>query len=72
MMHKKTRDLLLNLLMICISGRLTHQILSLIDDYTFRFSNFPMICLSNSSANCWFGIMLLVTPLPGVFLSKNL
>ena len=35
------------------------QVLSLKDEYTFRFSNFLIIVLRNSSINCWFGIFLI-------------
>ena len=51
--------------------------LSLKEEYTSRFSNFLIICLRNSSANCWFcKIILLIQP-PEVlaaedFLSKKL
>ena len=31
--------------------------MSLKDEYTFHFSNFLIICLFNSSANCWFEII---------------
>ena len=36
-----------------ISTRSTLQILSLKGKYSFYFSNFPIIDLCNTSANCW-------------------
>ena len=39
------------------------QIFSLKDEYTFHFLNFLIIGLFNSSANSWFDIILLLTPL---------
>ena len=50
--HNKKRILLLNLLINCISARSASQILCIKVHYTFRFSNFLIIALCNSSANC--------------------
>ena len=55
-----------------MSARSTPQILSLKDEYTFRFSNFLIIGLCSSSANSWFGIISLLAAPPEVFLSKKL
>ena len=44
----------------CISARSPPQILSLKDECTFRFSNFVVICLCNSSATCRFEIILIL------------
>ena len=79
-MHGKNRNSLLNLLINCISGRSAPQILSLKDNYIFRFSSFLITGLCNSVANSWFGISSLITPLPPTLfarvaenvLSKNL
>ena len=50
--HNKNRNPLFYLLISCISARSAPQVLSLKDEYTFRFSNFLVIGLCNSSANC--------------------
>ena len=47
------------------------QILSIKAECTFLYSNFPIIGLCNSSANCLFEIFSFSVPLPEVFLSKN-
>ena len=44
----------------------TPQILSVKDKCTFRYSNFVIIDLCNYSANSWFEIISLLTPLPEV------
>ena len=62
----KKQNTLLNLLNNYVSARSGPQILSLKDEYTFRFSNFLMIGLCNFSANSWFGI----NSLPNDFLTK--
>ena len=67
--HNKNRIPILNLLINCISARSAHNILSMKDEYTFRFSNFLIICLCNPSANshvanskgCWFDIFSFLT-----------
>ena len=59
MSHVKNQNLLLNLLINCISATSARQTLSIKDEYTFRFSNFLRIGLSDSLANCWFGIISL-------------
>ena len=51
MTHDKNKNPLLHLLSNYISPRTAPQILSLKDDYTFRFSSFLIIGLRNSSAN---------------------
>ena len=72
-MHNKNQTSLLNLLINCISTRSAPQItLSLKDEYTFRFSDFLIIGLCNSSANSWFGITQFLTAPAGDVLSKNL
>ena len=45
--------------------------LSIKDEYTFRFSNFLIIGLCNSSANSWFDIISLLTPLREANLSAG-
>ena len=49
-----------------ISTRLAPEIFSLKDQHTFRFPNFLIIGLRNSSANCCFGIISLLTAQPEV------
>ena len=61
MTHNKNPNLLLNLIINCISARPAPQILSLKGEYTFRFSNFLIIDLCNSSANCRFAVTSLLT-----------
>ena len=63
---------LLNLLMNCISARSALEILSIKDVYTFRFLNFQIIGLCNSSTNSLYEIFSFLIPLPGIILSKNL
>ena len=68
---------MLKLLLNCISDFEAPQILSLRDEYTFRFSNFLITFFCNSLANCWVSEItteLIVVPLCVVkdFLSKNL
>ena len=41
----------------CISARSAPQTLSLIDEYTFRFSSFLITGLGSLSANYWFCII---------------
>ena len=57
--HDKNRIRSLNLLINCTLALSAPQILPLKDEYTFRFSNFLIIVLRNSSINCWFGIFLI-------------
>ena len=57
-MQNKIWNPLLYLLVNYVSGRSATQILSLKNDYLLHFSNFLIIGLRNSSANCWFGIIL--------------
>ena len=56
--YNKKRILLLNVLLNCILARSTPQILSIKDECNFRFQNFVIIGLCNSSANCWLEIVL--------------
>ena len=49
--NNKNRNPLLNLLISCISASSATRILSLKEEYTFRFFNFLIIDLCNSSAN---------------------
>ena len=63
---------LFNLLINCISARPAPQIFSIKDKCTSRFSNFQIIGLCNSSANCWFGMIQIFTTPPEDFLSKHL
>ena len=80
MTHSKKLNLLLNLLIICISTRSALQILSIKDDSTFRFLNFLIFASCNSSANChvaksigrWLSIILILTVPQDIFLSKKL
>ena len=71
MVHNKTRNPLLNLLINCISTRSAPQTLSLKNVYTFRFSNFLTIGLCNSSANCLFDKISSLTPAIVDLLSKK-
>ena len=59
--HNKKRIPLLNLLINCITARSVTQIKSIMDQCTFRFSNFLTVGLSNSSANFWFDIISFLT-----------
>ena len=70
-MHNENRNPLLNLLINCISERSAPQILSLKDEYAFRFSDLLLIGLCSSSAISWSGIISLLKPLPEDSLSKN-
>ena len=61
MPHNKNRNLLLDLLINCISARPAPQILYLNDEYAFRFLvYFQIIGLCNFFANCWFDIISLL------------
>ena len=55
---------LLNLLINCISARSATKILSLNDEYTFRFSNYVVIGLCNSPAYSWFDMFLFLAEPP--------
>ena len=56
-----------------MSAKSAPQMLSLCDKYTLRFSNFVIIGLYNSLANCYFDIFtFLAALLIADFLSKNL
>ena len=52
MTHNKNRNILLYLLIDCISPRSVPQISSLKDECTFRFSNFLITGLCTSFVNC--------------------
>ena len=54
-----------------MSARSAPQMLSLKEEETLRFSNFLIIGLCNSSANCLFHIISLVGEVLADFLSKN-
>ena len=69
--NKKGKSLL-NLLINCISARSATQIWFLKDEYTFHFSNFPIIGWCHSSDNCLFGIVLFLAHLPREFFLKKL
>ena len=74
--HNKKRIPILNLLINCKLAKSAHEILSIKDERYFRFSNFLIIGLYNSSTNCWSGIFSLLTPPPkilelGDFFIKN-
>ena len=69
--HNKNLNPLLNLLINCISSRSTPQILSIKDEYTFRFLNSLIISLHNYSANSLFDLFS-VLMLLRVFLPKYL
>ena len=62
---------LLNLFINGISARLAPQTLSIKDECSFRFSNVLIIGLGNSSADCWFRIISLLTASPRVFSWKS-
>ena len=66
MTHNKNQNPLLNLLINCIPARSATQILCIKDNYTFRFLNFLIIGLSNSSANCLFSIIANLSPIARV------
>ena len=53
---------LINLITNWISARSVPQILFLKDNYSFRFSNFLLIGLCNSSASSWFKIFSFLMP----------
>ena len=59
--HNKERIPLLYLLISCISARPESQVLSIKNECTFRFSNFLLTDLCNSSANCRIGSETLAT-----------
>ena len=54
-----------------MSARLAPQILSIKGEYAFRFSNFLIIGLRNSSANYWFDMFSFLTAPPDVFFIKK-
>ena len=62
--HNKNRIALLNVLINFISARSAPQILSIKDECAFRFSNFLIIDLCNSSAYSWFHIFSFSIPPP--------
>ena len=69
--HNKNLNPLSNLLVDCTSAKSASQILSLNGEYNFLCLNFIITYIRRSEANWQFcGIDL--TPLPEVFLSKNL
>ena len=70
--HNKNLNPLLNLIINCMSARSALQILSIKGEYTFLFSNFLIIGLSNSSANYLLDVFSFLTVRPEVFLSENL
>ena len=53
MTHNKSWSPLLYLFVYCISTRAAPQIMYLRGEYTFRFTNFLIIGLCNSSVNSW-------------------
>ena len=79
--HNEKRIHLLNVPSSCISAQSETQILSIKDECTYRFSNFLIIVLCNTFANCCVakteGCLLsdsIAAPLSvlGDFLSNNL
>ena len=62
--NNKKQIPLSNLLINCISARSAPQILSIKDECTFRFLNFVIMGLCNSSANLVFEKLSFLTPLP--------
>ena len=62
--------LILDLLFNCKPTRSAPKMLSIKGDYTFRFSNFLIISLHNSSANSWLGIISLLAAPTDVLLSR--
>ena len=69
--HNKNLNPLLDLLINCISARLTFQILSIKGEFTFLFLNFLIIGLCNSSVNCWYDLFSFLIPLLEVFFIKK-
>ena len=59
--NNKNQNPLLDLLIDCMSAESAPKIMSLKDEYNLNFSNFLITGLCNSSANYWFGIILLLT-----------
>ena len=69
--HKKNLNLLLNLLISCVSAKSAHQILPIKGECTFLLLNFLIIGLCSSSANCLLEIISFLIPLPeGFFYQK--
>ena len=69
--HNKKLIPLLNLLISCIAARSASQILSTNDDYTFRFLNFQIVGLSNSSTNSLLDLILFLVASPEADLSAS-
>ena len=66
--QNKNRNLLLNLLINCISARSTYQVFSTKDECTFRFLHFLISRLCSSSTNRWFDMISPLTEPPAVYL----
>ena len=69
--YNKKRILLLDLLINWISARSAPQILSIKGQYAFRFLNFLIIGLCNSSPNSWFDIFSFLTASAGISFMKT-
>ena len=61
-LNNKKRILLLNLLINCICARSTPQIITLNNEFAFRFSNFLIIGFSSSPADSLFDKILFSKP----------
>ena len=70
--HNKNLNLLLNLLINCISAKSAPHILSRKGECTFLLLIFLINGLCNSSANSLLEIFLFLIPLPEVFFTKKI
>ena len=68
--HNENLNPLLNLLKNCLLAKSAPHLFPITDEYTFRFSNFLIIGLCNSSANSLLDLMLFLIVPPEVFIKQ--